>query len=1063
MSHVVDDDAGNAAQLAYGALTASAAGRARTTEWSALETAVLAAVRPVRYWLGSGWLGHTPFMFAVVGLHRPRRFVELGVQEGRSFFAACQAVQEADIDCECVAVDRWTDDPQAGSSGDVVLGEVIDHLDHDYSGFASYVRAGYDEAAGQFEDGSIDLLHLHGAQSRDAVRHDFETWRPKLSRRGVVLFHGVNDHQPDAGVWRFWREIEQTYLGRTLFFGQAQGLGLLSLDEDRESPVNQFITECVEGRLDFVQQYFTSLAALTEVYEERSRGAEEARRAVERVEVERAEVERRLAEAQRRLAGLAANGAHDAVPADVRLRHALHEVDAFRREARTASTAQAAAEQRLNFAGNLVQTAQAREREARTAFEVLRNSRVQKLARGYYSVVEKVAPTGTRRRRGYGATLRGLVRVVKPPAPAPEMPKLPPAANPAVSIVVPVHGKWEYTEGCLRSLAALRTALPFEVLVVDDASPDDSRRRLESVEGIRVVPLDVNRGYVGACNAGIEASRADLVVLLNNDTHVADDWLDPLVAVMDDPTVGLVGSRLVYPDGRLQEAGGIIFSDGTGWNFGRFDDPEAPAYTYRRDVDYVSGASIMVRRTVLEELGGLDTALTPAYYDDTDLAFGVRKLGLRVVYEPTSVVVHLEGGTHGTDENVGLKAYQVVNKAKFVAKWADELQDRMPPGPANVQRAARRRNGHGIVVVIDHYLPRPDEDSGSVRMLGLLKALRALGYGVIFVPDDRMRYEPYCRRLQELGIEVLYGGSSLPALLGSLADDIVAVFASRVTVAHRYLIDVRTVLPHVPFIFDTVDLHHLREEREAQLAGITAPPRAQAVREFELALVRAAETTLVVSSFEKSVLGREAPGAHVAVLPNVHAVVESQAPIDQREGLLFVGSFAHTPNVDALRWFTADVLPLITDRHPGIPVHVVGRSPSPELVATAPSNVTYHGWVPDLAPLYAQARIVVAPLRYGAGVKGKIGEAMSHGVPVVMTPVGAEGMDIVDGETALIATDAAEFADAVDKLLVDDDLWAKLATQARTHIEEVFGVEPFVQALRDAIAEASAVRAARVE
>jgi GT2 family glycosyltransferase/glycosyltransferase involved in cell wall biosynthesis len=736
-------------------------------------------------------------------------------------------------------------------------------------------------------------------------------------------------------------------------------------------------------------------------------------------------------------------------------------MEAFRRQALIASAANEDAERRLAFAGGLVHSAQVGEQEARLALEVLRNSRAHKLARGYYSLIERIAPSGSRRRRGYVSSTRRLVRLVKRPAPAPALPRLPLATSPTVSIVVPVHGKWEFTEGCLRSLADLRTEHPFEVIVVDDASPDDSRTRLEGVEGVRVVPLDANRGFVGACNAGIEAARGEFVLLLNNDTQVASDWLDPLVEVMDDPTVGLVGSRLVYPDGRLQEAGGIIFSDGSGWNYGKFDNPEDPAYTYRRDVDYVSGASILVRRSVLDALGGLDNALSPAYYDDTDLAFGVRSLGLRVVYEPASVVFHLEGGTHGTDEAVGLKAYQVVNRSKFVAKWADALQEQLAPDPANVQRAARRRNGRGIVVVIDHYLPRPDEDSGSVRMMGLLKALRGLGYGVLFVPDNRYRHEPYSRMLQELGIEVFYGGGHLPAVLGSLADDIVAIIASRVTVAHRYLIDLRTVLPQVPFIFDTVDLHHLREEREAALAGTPAGPRVAAVREFELGLVRAADTTLVVSSFEKAVLKEKAPGSQVAVLPNVHVTVESHAPLEGREGLLFVGSFAHTPNADALRWFTSAVLPLIAERHPGVPVHVVGRDPSPDLVANAPSNVIYHGWVPDLAPMYDQARIVIAPLRYGAGVKGKIGEAMSHGVPVVMTPVGAEGMDIVNGETALIATSAADFADAVDKLLVDDDLWTELSANAREHIEQIFGVEPFERALTDVIAQARAERASR--
>lgn len=707
------------------------------------------------------------------------------------------------------------------------------------------------------------------------------------------------------------------------------------------------------------------------------------------------------------------------------------------------------------------------DRAARAELElaVLANSRGQKLIRRYYGLVERVAPPGTRRREWYGDGLRGAVSVARtvtrrrPPSALASLTPLgfPTRTAPRVSVVVPVHGKWEYTERCLRALSGTSGAVPFEVIVVDDASPDDTRARLSAVTGVRVVPLDVNQGYVGACNAGIEAARGDLVVLLNNDTRVHPDWLVPLVDALEDPTIGLAGSRLVYPDGRLQEAGGIVFDDASGWNYGKFGDPEDPRYTYRRDVDYCSGASIMLRRSTLAELGGLDTRFAPAYYDDTDLAFAVRALGLRVVYEPRSIVVHDEGVSHGTDESVGIKSYQGVNRTKFQEKWAAELAGQMPPGADDVQRAARRRQGSGIVVVVDHYVPRPDEDSGSVRMLGMLRALRDLGYGVLFVPDNRHRSEPYTGDLQRLGVEVFYGHGDLTDALLTLREDIRAIVVSRVTVARDYLIELRSALPEVPFVFDTVDLHFLREEREAALAGLEElPPRAVAMREFELAMVRSSDVTLVVSSFEQELLRGLVPDADVRVLSNVHAQVADVPPIAGREGLLFVGSFAHHPNADALRWFTAEVLPLIEERHPGIPVHVVGRDPLPELVAAAPRNVTYHGWVEDLAPVYGQVRVVIAPLRYGAGVKGKIGEAMSHGVPVVMTPVGAEGMDIRDGETALVAPAAAEFAAAVDRLVVDDVLWERLSSDARSHIDVILGTDQFAGRLKDLLGDLAA-------
>lgn len=727
------------------------------------------------------------------------------------------------------------------------------------------------------------------------------------------------------------------------------------------------------------------------------------------------------------------------------------------RKARSAEAHQALAAERLGVAERRYGEQVERAHQAEVALTGLRGSRAFKVVGRYHRLVERLAPAGTTRRRVYGGAIRRSVALARtllgresaPAAPAPLV--LPLSEAPLVSIVVPVYGKWDYTERCLRALSQTRGDIAFEVVVVDDASPDDSLARLREVGGIRVVAHESNTGYVGACNSGIAAARGELVVLLNNDTRVDPDWLAPLVAVMADPTVGLVGSRLVYPDGRLQEAGGIIFSDGSGWNYGKFSEPEDPAYTYRRDVDYVSGASIMIRSEVLARLGGLDPLFAPAYYDDADLAFGVRSLGLRTVYEPTSVVIHDEGISHGTDENVGIKAYQVVNRRKFEEKWADELALQLPPDAANVQRAARRQGSRGIVVVIDHYVPKADEDAGSVRMVAMLKALRLMGYRVLFVPDNRHRSEPYTRQVQDLGVEVLYGHKNLGTVLLEVREDLVAVLASRVTVAWNYTVQIRTLLPEVPFIFDTVDLHFLREERAAELAGSSGlPPKAVALRELELAMVRAADTTVVVSSFEQELLGRLVPDADVRVLPTVHERLDELdvARPDGREGLLFVGSFAHPPNADGLRWFTSEVLPLIAAVRPGIRVDVVGRDPLPELVESAPPGVTYHGWVEDLAPLYARARVVIAPLRFGAGVKGKIGEAMSHGVPVVMTSVGAEGMDIHDGDTALVADGADEFAAAVLRLLAEDGLWRALSENARDHIERIFGYGRFVELLR---------------
>jgi GT2 family glycosyltransferase len=639
-------------------------------------------------------------------------------------------------------------------------------------------------------------------------------------------------------------------------------------------------------------------------------------------------------------------------------------------------------------------------------------------------------------------------------------PRLTEPGVPTVTVVVPVHGQWAYTRKCLHALSRTAGGHSFEVVVVDDASPDRTRQHLRRVRGVRVVELDQNLGFVGACNAGIAAARGQFVVLLNNDTAVHPEWLSAMLEAMEDPTVGLVGSRLVYPDGRLQEAGGIVFADGTAWNYGRFADPELPQFTYRRDVDYCSGASVMVRRSILDQLGGLDERLAPAYYDDTDLAFGVRSLGYRVVYEPASIVVHYEGISNGTDEAHGVKSHQVINRGRFAEKWAAELAAHPAPGAAGVERAARRRQGAGIVVVVDHIVPEPDNDSGSVRMAAALRTLRGLGYAVVFIPSNRQRTEPYTRELQCDGIEVVYGTQDQADVLRAIADDVIAVMICRVDVAAVNLLPMRRIFPDAPLIYDTVDLHFLRVQRAEEVAGRTTPsPFAHAVQELELAAIRSADLTLVVSEPDKQALAEMVPQAPVAVVSNVHVVPALVAEPVRRDRVLFVGSFAHHPNGDAVQWFVEEVLPRLTEAAGGpVQVDIVGKGADPALVAASPRGVTFLGWVPDLHPVYAQARVVIAPLRFGAGVKGKIGEALSLGVPVVTTSVGAEGMGLVDGESALVADDPDAFASAVARLLVDDDLWRTMSSAGHRLVADRFGEDRFRQAL---VAALEAAREAR--
>jgi GT2 family glycosyltransferase/2-polyprenyl-3-methyl-5-hydroxy-6-metoxy-1,4-benzoquinol methylase/glycosyltransferase involved in cell wall biosynthesis len=688
---------------------------------------------------------------------------------------------------------------------------------------------------------------------------------------------------------------------------------------------------------------------------------------------------------------------------------------------------------------------------------------VNRLIFRYRSGVERAAPRGTLRRDLYERALgRGPASTapVSPPLPGPVT--LRTSTSPLLSVVVPVHGKWAYTRACLASIEAHRPAVPFEVLVIDDASPDRTAELVTASTGVRLVSSERNVGFVGACNLGASQAHGAYLLFLNNDTEVQPGALDALVGAADsDDRIGLVGAMLVYPDGRLQESGGIIWADGTGWNYGRDRDASAAEFQVRRDVDYCSGAAILVRREVFERLGGFDRRYAPAYYEDTDLAFAIRAVGYRTIVEPQAVVVHHEGISHGTDLTAGVKRYQEINRAQFVDKWAVALADHLPAASALNVWLARQRGpaGHrgGLVLVADHQVPTPDRDSGSMRMHRLLLALVELGQRVVFFPGNGAALPPYTADLQRRGITVLPDAAGQESFLREAGAALRLAVLSRPQVAWKLLEELRMHAPHCLIGYDTVDLHFLRLQRQAELAASTgdAPVasalagKAVASRELELGLVRAADLTIVVSEYEQRLLRSLVPEADVRVLSNVHQIARDVPGPQGRAGLLFVGSFDHLPNRDAVRWMVHEVLPLVHRHHPKAVLHVVGSNPSPDVLELASETVEVHGWVADLLPLHQQCRLSVAPLRFGAGVKGKVGESMAAGLPTVCTPVAAEGMGLVDGQHVLVAADAAGFAEQVVALLDSDDLWCTLSGAGASAVIDRFGPQVARAALQD--------------
>jgi len=654
------------------------------------------------------------------------------------------------------------------------------------------------------------------------------------------------------------------------------------------------------------------------------------------------------------------------------------------------------------------------------------------------------------------------------PEPVPELPAIdaenpeppgsvPRSARPEVSVVIPAYGNWAYTAACLKSISKARCLHGIEVILVDDASADETGEAAPAIEGLRYIRNAQNLGFIGTCNRGASEAASKYLVLLNNDTQVTDGWLDRLVEVFGRfPDAGLVGSRLVYPDGRLQECGGIVFEDGSAWNYGRNDNPSRPEYLCVREADYCSGAAIMLETALFRKLGGFDERYRPAYYEDTDLAMRVRAAGRKVYVQPASTVIHHEGVTSGTDTGSGIKRHQVDNREKFLQRWREELRA-FPPriedatNPAAV-RAARDHRVRGRVLVIDATTPEPDQDSGSLRLSHLMRCLRTLGYGVTFFADNHGHHGGYTRDLQQWGIEVLYEPwlESNHAFFRQRGAEFDYVLVSRHYVAANYVALVRKHCPNARFIFDTVDLHYLREQRLADLEDSLALRRVAAqTRRNELAVIAQADAVLVVSETEVGVLAEDAPGALVHVLSNIHEVPGRRVGYSGRKDLFFVGGYQHPPNVDAAKWFVTRIWPLIHAELPEAKFHLVGSKAPDSVRSLKGEGVAFQGFVEDLGPYLDRCRLAVAPLRYGAGVKGKVNMSMAHGQPVVATPMAIEGLHAEHGRDVLVAEEEQAFADEVVRLYRDEELWNRISEGAVRNVQEHFSVDAAARSIED--------------
>ena len=585
--------------------------------------------------------------------------------------------------------------------------------------------------------------------------------------------------------------------------------------------------------------------------------------------------------------------------------------------------------------------------------------------------------------------------------------------NPLVSIIIPVHNKFRYTYNLLFSILNSKITIPYEIIIADDMSNDETKTIENYIKNIIIIHNDKKYNFLKNCNKASKIAKGKYILFLNNDSKVKKDWLDSLVNLIEtNKKIGMVGSKFIYPNGKLQEAGGIVFNDGECSNFGRYDNSDMPEYNYVKEVDYISGASILIRKSIWEKIGGFDERFSPAYYEDTDLAFQLRKNGYKIVYQPKSIVIHFEGISNGKSLHSGIKKYQEINKIKFKEKWNNELK--YQESINNIFNARDRSYNKSRILIIDRFVPNYDKDAGGRFSYIYINLFKEIGFQVTFIGHDFQKPEPYTSILQQNGIEVLYGSKVQNSIENWLKKNLKYfryIYFQRPDITTNYL-DFVIKNFKGKIIYFPHDLHQVRVYREFKITNNTKKlEESERLKKIENAIFSKVDIIHVVGNYEFNFLKEKYPNKIIRNIPlffydNLPKNIEKD--FSKRENILFVGGFLHAPNIDAVLWFAHFIFPKVLEKLPDIIWLIVGNDPPLEIKNLNSNNIHILGGLSDdnLKKLYQKSRISIAPLRFGAGIKGKIIESIYNQIPIITTSIGGEGLD--NSTNAFIIEDDAE-------------------------------------------------------
>ena len=625
--------------------------------------------------------------------------------------------------------------------------------------------------------------------------------------------------------------------------------------------------------------------------------------------------------------------------------------------------------------------------------------------------------------------------------------------QPTISIILIFYNQAHLSLLCLQSLIKFAD-VPFELIIVDNGSSDSTTDLLAVLDNCVVISNVENLGFVKAVNQGAKHARGEYILLLNNDAVIHQQTLSSaLSSIHERESVGAVGGKISLIDGSLQEAGSIIWSDGSCLGYGRGDDPMASDYMFERDVDYCSGAFLLFRRKHFEELDGFDLDYAPAYYEESDFCIRLHKKGLRVVYNPTIKITHYEFASSGGMSSAS--KLQQEHQQILCEKHSDWLRSQSENNPALIIQA-RTANKFPNVLLIDDRVPHPSLGSGYPRSAHMLNSMDKLDLNVTFFPlqfpidDWKTTYSTLSKSIE---VVLEKGRSGLYPFLNSRKGFFQYIVVSRIH-NMKFFRDIFETNPSLiegsKIIYDAEALTASREILHRQLLcqPVTEIEKEDLITE-EMQQSKIAETVIAVSAREADVY-RQHGINNVCILGHTLSVMPGDKEFSSREGILFVGALRDegSPNVDSLLWFVINVLPIIEVAIPEIKLYIVGDKAASSLASIEKENISFLGRLDCVAGVYNSSRIFVAPTRFAAGIPHKVHEAASMGIPCVTTPLLAMQLQWQHEKELLIGEDAKCFAEQCVRLYQDEALWQSVQEAGLTAVEKDCSDSKFQEELK---------------